>query len=413
MTPLLRPRPYGSRLRSRSVRMVLVCLGVALLGVGVSASRVAVAQSDEQRLDAARAELAALREQLREAEATAQAADGELEDAERLLADVEAVVNEVATAVDGQQAAVSQAEQRLAHLRDERDVLVDAFHRRATRMFKLGPTQTLDLVLSGEDATAAMARSAYLRMLMEGDQVDLEILEAAEVSIAAEQQRADAEQQRLESLLAEQTEIFAEAEELRESQALAAANARDRVRLLKEQQDDLESEQAEIQTLIKRQQAEERQRQAVARQAARASRSPVPSSGAPSSSATSSAGYGWPLCAQVTSEYGPRWGRTHRGIDLGAGSGTPFAATKSGTVIFAGWQGGYGRLVLIDHGDGVVTASAHLSSIAVGVGQSVQRGQTVGRVGSTGNSTGPHLHLEFRVGGRAVNPRQYLIGRPC
>ena len=103
----------------------------------------------------------------------------------------------------------------------------------------------------------------------------------------------------------------------------------------------------------------------------------------------------------------------HRGIDQGAATGTAIGASKAGTVIFANWQGGYGRLVLVDHHDGVVTAYAHMSSFSVGVGTSVSRGQTLGAVGSTGNSTGPHLHFETRVNGNAVNPRQYLSGSPC
>lgn len=103
----------------------------------------------------------------------------------------------------------------------------------------------------------------------------------------------------------------------------------------------------------------------------------------------------------------------HQGIDQGASTGTPIGASKAGTVIFAGWQGGYGNLVLIDHNDGVVTAYAHQSRMAVGSGQSVSQGATIGYVGSTGNSTGPHLHFETRVNGNAVNPRQYLSGGPC
>ncbi|MEX0836143.1 MAG: M23 family metallopeptidase [Nitriliruptor sp.] len=102
----------------------------------------------------------------------------------------------------------------------------------------------------------------------------------------------------------------------------------------------------------------------------------------------------------------------HRGIDQGARTGTPIGASKAGTVIFAGWQGGYGNLVLIDHGS-VVTAYAHQSRMAVRSGQSVSQGSTIGYVGNTGNSTGPHLHFETRVNGSAVNPRQYLSGGPC
>jgi murein DD-endopeptidase MepM/ murein hydrolase activator NlpD len=103
----------------------------------------------------------------------------------------------------------------------------------------------------------------------------------------------------------------------------------------------------------------------------------------------------------------------HRGIDQGASTGTPIGASKAGIVIFAGWQGGYGNLTLIDHHDGVVTAYAHQSRLAVSSGASVSQGQTIGYVGNTGNSTGPHLHFETRVNGSAVNPRQYLSGSPC
>ena len=91
----------------------------------------------------------------------------------------------------------------------------------------------------------------------------------------------------------------------------------------------------------------------------------------------------------------------------------PIAAAAAGVVIYAGWLGGYGNLVVLDHGGGIATAYGHQSSLAVGGGQQVAQGQTIGYVGNTGNSTGPHLHFETRVNGTAVNPRQYLSGSPC
>ena len=97
----------------------------------------------------------------------------------------------------------------------------------------------------------------------------------------------------------------------------------------------------------------------------------------------------------------------HQGIDIGAGTGTPIYAAESGTVFYSAWMGGYGNLILIDHGDGRVTAYAHQSRLAVSGGP-VGRGQLIGYVGSTGDSTGPHLHFEVRVNGVAVNPMQYL-----
>jgi murein DD-endopeptidase MepM/ murein hydrolase activator NlpD len=122
----------------------------------------------------------------------------------------------------------------------------------------------------------------------------------------------------------------------------------------------------------------------------------------------SSAGLIWPCDGVVTSGFGMRWGRMHEGIDIGCAYGAPNRAAASGAVIYAGWFGGYGNLVVIDHGNGLSTAYGHASSIAVSVGQSVAQGQTVSYVGSTGHSTGPHLHFELRVNGVAVDPLPYL-----
>jgi murein DD-endopeptidase MepM/ murein hydrolase activator NlpD len=116
----------------------------------------------------------------------------------------------------------------------------------------------------------------------------------------------------------------------------------------------------------------------------------------------------WPVNAPITSPFGMRWGRMHEGIDLGAAYGTPIAAAASGTVIYAGWMEGYGNLTVIDHGGGLSTAYGHQSHIAVSVEEQVAQGQIIGNVGSTGHSTGPHLHFEVRVNGAPVDPLGYL-----
>jgi murein DD-endopeptidase MepM/ murein hydrolase activator NlpD len=122
----------------------------------------------------------------------------------------------------------------------------------------------------------------------------------------------------------------------------------------------------------------------------------------------SAAGLIWPCDGIVVSGFGMRWGQMHEGIDIGCAYGASNRAAAAGTVIHAGWLGGYGNLVVIDHGNGLSTAYAHASSILVGVGQSVSQGETVSLVGSTGNSSGPHLHFEVRVNGLAVDPLLYL-----
>ncbi len=122
----------------------------------------------------------------------------------------------------------------------------------------------------------------------------------------------------------------------------------------------------------------------------------------------SASGFIWPVNGSVVSGYGMRWGRMHEGIDIAASTGTPIWAAAAGTVIHAGWLGGYGNLVVVDHGNGLATAYAHASAILVAVGQQVAQGETISLVGSTGNSSGPHLHFEVRVNGIAVDPLLYL-----
>lgn len=122
----------------------------------------------------------------------------------------------------------------------------------------------------------------------------------------------------------------------------------------------------------------------------------------------SSEGLIWPAVGTLTSVFGMRWGVLHAGIDLGAPTGTPIYAAAAGTVIFSGPQGGYGNIVIIDHGYGFHTAYAHMSRTIAVNGSRVLRGELIGLIGSTGNSTGPHLHFETRVFGRPYDPLQYL-----
>ncbi len=123
------------------------------------------------------------------------------------------------------------------------------------------------------------------------------------------------------------------------------------------------------------------------------------------------AAFVWPLRGPLTSRFGfrihPLFGRRHfhTGVDIAAPRGAPARAAFDGTVLFAGWYGGYGKLVVVDHGQGLSTLYGHLSDILVATGQHVTRTQVVGLVGSTGYTTGPHLHYEVRQNGRPIDPQ--------
>jgi murein DD-endopeptidase MepM/ murein hydrolase activator NlpD len=110
----------------------------------------------------------------------------------------------------------------------------------------------------------------------------------------------------------------------------------------------------------------------------------------------------------VSSHFGHRWGRMHRGVDFSAPYGVAIYAANAGTVVYSGWEQGYGKLVIIDHGNGVRTKYAHCSKLNVSVGDWIEKGERIARVGSTGHSTGPHLHFEVVVNGQTRNPLNYL-----
>ncbi len=122
----------------------------------------------------------------------------------------------------------------------------------------------------------------------------------------------------------------------------------------------------------------------------------------------------WPVAGEITSPFGERKNPLgpgddfHPGLDIAAGEGTPIGAAAAGRVVSAGPDGGYGNLIVVDDGNGVTTRYGHCSQIFARVGDAVAAGQTIGAVGSTGRSTGPHLHFEVRVNDRPVDPTQFL-----
>ena len=169
----------------------------------------------------------------------------------------------------------------------------------------------------------------------------------------------------------------------------------------------LSREEATLSSLI-------RSRQLAAEAAAAASVSSSSSGGGGGAAASapaakvSGSGMAWPANGSVTSGFGYRWGALHAGIDIANGIGTPIRAAKAGTVILAGWNGGYGNAIVIDHGGGLSTLYGHMTRLRATEGQRVDQGDLIGDMGSTGNSTGSHLHFETRVGGGAQDPTRFL-----
>lgn len=296
-------------------------------------------------------------------------------------------------AVGAAESAVRQAENRIAATERDMTTLSDAVLDRAVEAYVRPQKSTIADIADSRDLGEASRRASLLRQVANNDRDVIDRLRAAKEDLGIERQKADAARQvAAKRREAERAELSTLQENLKEKARLERALSA-RIQALSSEIDALAREDAAVTELIRRKSLE------------RASRSALV---ADTGGRVSGAGLRWPVGGPVTSEFGSRWGRLHAGIDIGSGSGTPIRAAKAGTVIFAGSQGGYGNVVIIDHGGGLTTLYAHQSRLGTNDGADVAQGEVVGFVGSTGHSTGPHLHFETRVGGSPQNPRRYL-----
>ena len=387
---------FERRWRLPVLTVLLVALCAAL------AAPASAGSSEEARLEATKARLATVSAELASAQSEQSQDAAAFAKAERQLAVVMEALNSAEQAVARQQRAVEEAADKLERLERAEAEQQDAMSDRAIQIYKQGTMMPIGTVLMSGSPQEAMRRTALVDAVNRADRASFEQVTITQTAIAAQRKQLKVEQASLERVAEQQREIAAEAEELRNNKALQLAATSSKVRQLAVQENHLEAESREIAALARR--AERTAAAASRSSAAGAAAAPVSAS----SGAVSGSGWTWPVNGTVTSEFGYRWGRQHEGIDIGAPSGTPVYAANSGTVSYAGAMGGYGNMVLVDHGGGIVTAYAHQTSIVVSTGTRVSAGQQVGTVGSTGNVTGPHLHFEVRVGGSARNPRGYL-----
>ncbi len=290
-------------------------------------------------------------------------------------------------------------DEQLRFLKSQYHTAVSRLNRRLVQIYENGEPSAIEVVLGAESLNDALARLDYMSSVATQDKGIVTQVGAGRVRVRAARVRT----RRLQRSVASSTRVIAYRTE--------------QVRALRDQLDNrrrtLAGARSDSQSALAATKANERDwvAEANALQAASASVSSTITSqgpGASSSSPPSSSGVVWPVSGPITSPFGMRWGSLHPGIDIGVGMGTPIHAAASGRVITASYSGGYGNLVVVDHGNGLATAYAHQSSMAVTPGQQVSQGQVIGYVGSTGFSTGPHLHFEVRVNGSPVDPMGYL-----
>jgi murein DD-endopeptidase MepM/ murein hydrolase activator NlpD len=290
---------------------------------------------------------------------------------------------------------------KLTFLRDEYARSVSVLERRIVDIYESDDPSSLDVFLGADSVQEALDKVQYL------DEVGAQDRRvAAEVAYAkAQVTSARTKTKALRATVLGETAVIRARTEQAQSVRDELVGARND--LSSTRQDKLtdlsqlnESERAEAGEIDALQAVSAQLADSIRAAQARNTRSPTQT--------PSSSGLIWPVQGPITSPFGWRWGRMHEGIDIGVGYGTPIHAAAAGTVIYCGWESGYGNLVVIDHGGNLATAYGHQSSIAVSCGQQVDQGQVIGYVGCTGHCFGPHLHFEVRVNGNPVDPLGYL-----
>ncbi|GCL66731.1 MULTISPECIES: murein hydrolase activator EnvC family protein [Veillonella] len=297
-------------------------------------------------------------------------------------------------------------ERQLAEAQKRLEGREAVFYKRVRDIYINGRLSYLDVVIGSKDFSDFANRLEVLKRIIDSDINLISEIKKERAQIEAHKKKLEEDRAKLVELekaaLAKQAEI----EQKKAERNVVLQKAQNDRAVAMQAIEELNASSAQISAMLKERQA--------ARAAAAAAAAQSAGQGSSYTWVQGTGQLGWPVSGEITSPYGyrvhPIWGTTiyHSGIDIGVDEGTPVHAADSGVIVWSGWMGGYGYAVVIDHGNGLSTLYGHNSELAVDEGQSVSKGQVVAYAGSTGNSTGPHVHFEVRENGDPVDPMGYL-----
>ena len=421
--------------------LLTVSLTLAFVGVADAAS---VSQLQKQS-SAFKNKISSVQSQINSTKQQKASTQSEIQELDRQLASVQAEITQLNTKIQETTANLNKSQQELKEAIATREAHYNTLKKRIRVMYEYGNSGYLEALLSSDNFSDFITRLEYTNKLVEYDNKVLKDYTHSEEVIATNVKTIAKDKKQIEDMKAEQAkkQQILDNNIARKNQIVKQLDSNQST--YEAQIADLQQQDANVQALIQKAEAEAKARQAAAKAKAAAQAAKAKSSSSSrtksstrsksssyntgssntsggSSSATvySSNGkhYQYPIPAyngyKPNSGYGyrssPIAGGTefHTGVDLKATLNTDVIAAESGTVIYAGWRGGYGKCVIIDHGGGYSTLYAHNNVLKVSVGQTVQRGQVIAGAGTTGYSTGVHSHFEVRINGQHTNPTGYI-----
>ena len=429
--------------------LLTVSLTLAFVGVADAAS---VSQLQKQS-SAFKNQISSVQSQINSTKQQKASTQSEIQELDRQLASVQAEITQLNTKIQETTANLNKSQQELKEAIATREAHYNTLKKRIRVMYEYCNSGYLEALLSSDNFSDFITRLEYTNKLVEYDNKVLKDYTHSEEVIATNVKTIAKDKKQIEDMKAEQAkkQQILDNNIARKNQIVKQLDSNQST--YEAQIADLQQQDANVQALIQKAEAEAKAREAAAAkakadaaakakaaQAAKAksssssstksstkSRSSSYNTGSSNTSGGSSSAtvyssngkhYQYPIPAyngyKPNSGYGyrssPIAGGTefHTGVDLKATLNTDVIAAESGTVIYAGWRGGYGKCVIIDHGGGYSTLYAHNNVLKVSVGQSVQRGQVIAGAGTTGYSTGVHSHFEVRINGQHTNPTGYI-----
>jgi murein DD-endopeptidase MepM/ murein hydrolase activator NlpD len=373
----------GNRLLALFVSILLIVTAI----LPVYADEIDKAQQELQ--DVSR-QIESQRSQLNQIKQQEKSIMGQLQNLEQDMVDKEKQIEILAARIHALEEDIKATEEEIAQKEEELQVQIDYLCERLLYMYEDGmDVSYLEVLFSATNIRDFLTRYDLLQYVVEQDMNLIDTINKNKRALDIKKNDLEIQKKELLTMREVQEAQRRQLEEQADQKKEILSNVRVEKKAYEKALEELERTSRELEELIRRSQSGEQLGTGI---------------------------YTWPAPGyrSITSAYGMRYhpilktNKMHTGVDIGAPMGAKIVAADSGKVMFAGWQGGYGQTIIIDHGAGMSTLYAHQSKFAVSSGQSVKKGDVIGYVGSTGWSTGPHLHFEVRVNGTPTNPMSYL-----